>query len=1689
MNDLEQRQQDEVSSLQSIYGDIYKDVTSKGLVWNMKRSPHFQIYLESSEDAARPTIALTLDIEFTPTYPILSPIVKVLHPINLLKNSVNRIERKIKELLVEYRDVEVGFILVSEVKDILDDIQKTTEKVLSLEEERELRLRKEREKLELQEENRNKEREKEMLKQNKELNEQLINMQGDYYNNERESEVRDDLVIDSDTEIMPPNNSEYFIFDNPLIGEIPLTKSKFKFKAVLGFIPYDKRDLLSSIASQYIVKPYLPKLTKERLGRKGGDVLLLLTEVNLFNKYWITETGKREIQELEAELQLIRTLHHENLNRLLGFQIDRLDFEDEKGWKIRLITEFSLNSDSLTDILETADFVNWALARTWLIQMLPALEYLHNSGFIHKLINPLTVSIQESPQSSNKIIKLSYPSYGYRLLKMFESHPDNHNKLGSPGILLSQVPATWMAPELKNKGGEQTYQTDIWDLGVLFMRVMLSVNILVTTFITPELFFADFDVEDYPGVEEYAELVYDLLSKMLQTKPSKRPSPMELNTCKFLRDGPMLNNCQSEFKARSKRLANSSHEHAIADSEEESETEEQPLPAFLERTKALAASNRRRYSNQNHGFGDNMSSSFISAGSPRNLGRYERDFEEIGRLGKGGFGEVVKARSRMEGTFYAIKKIKHKANKLDSLLSEVLSLARLNHQFIVRYYGTWIEEVTEHHKPDDDDKADDDDEDEEEDDSLEIYSEISEEDFLSPFNRSSSFLVSRNNSYQADFYSSNTFDSGIDFSSDSNNEDIDDLIEFARSTDDEAEQTEQEEEEEDSESVNELTTEEGKQSILITKLRKLQAESQKRYILYIQMEFCENNTLQNLIEQGLPQNPKEYWRLFRQLLEAISYIHREGFIHRDLKPTNIFIDKSNNVKVGDFGLAKNSQFSTVFLNNNQVSPPTNEKDLSTIVGTYFYTAKEVASGNYDEKVDMYSLGVIFFEMCYPLGTGMERAQTLNNLRLVTVDFPSNFVDLKYKTERKIIKLLLEHDPKKRPGATEILQSGMLPVEHQDQVIREALKSLADPSSPWQQQVRETLFNQPYSLATDVLFDKRAHHDGKINSSDFMLVDNVLRQVFKLFNRHGAVQDYTSYLPLPMSPLQEGNFVYQVLDKDGSVLTLPYDLVLPMARFLSRNQVFLTKVYRHQYVFRPGLRGSGVPEKYSAVNFDIVTRNASGRIFDDAETLKVVSEIFKVLPCFQSKNSQKVIFINHGDILNAVLSFAYDNISLKDEQRLRILEILSQMGIEKSSEEIRKYLYEQVSVPQTLTKDLLEQFNFSVEPDKARQKLYKLMQDSPHFTKVEKGLSYIREVLNILKKLGNHNTTVVFNPLSNYNSRYYSKGIMFQAIYRVDKNRRFTRVATGGRYDELISYLRSQDSVSSNKNYSVGFSLNTNLIFILMKNIISRKSVEFCKREWTGSRVDVIITSINPAYLKLTGYWILLNLWENDLSCELFFSSPLTELVDVCKDSGAKWVISIKQPNDTMNKRSKNKFKPLRIKDLVNDQEYDVEYNELVEKMKQMSTQEVLEQLQLQQSQSEPPVSNAFDDSEVSSTIEVDQRIVEISHDAPRGRKQQAKHTGWDSKDAGINMAKTIATSPVIEVDARDEVLDMIAITSIHQKDEWIRKIVYSRQNFSKSYAENIHHALVKEYTKGHKWAIVHSPRSGKTIIVSLGFMK
>jgi len=74
------------------------------------------------------------------------------------------------------------------------------------------------------------------------------------------------------------------------------------------------------------------------------------------------------------------------------------------------------------------------------------------------------------------------------------------------------------------------------------------------------------------------------------------------------------------------------------------------------------------------------------------------------------------------------------------------------------------------------------------------------------------------------------------------------------------------------------------------------------------MEYCSENTLRSYLDdKDYKVNRRIIHHLFKQLIDGLAHIHEEDLIHRDIKPVNIFIDKSRmSLKIGDFGLAKMS---------------------------------------------------------------------------------------------------------------------------------------------------------------------------------------------------------------------------------------------------------------------------------------------------------------------------------------------------------------------------------------------------------------------------------------------------------------------------------------------------------------------------------------------------------------------------------------------------------------------------------------------------------------------------------------------------------------------------------------------------------------------------------------------------------------
>eukprot|EP00292_Cryptomonas_paramecium_P009060 CAMPEP_0113693246 /NCGR_PEP_ID=MMETSP0038_2-20120614/19557_1 /TAXON_ID=2898 /ORGANISM="Cryptomonas paramecium" /LENGTH=257 /DNA_ID=CAMNT_0000615295 /DNA_START=175 /DNA_END=945 /DNA_ORIENTATION=+ /assembly_acc=CAM_ASM_000170 len=176
--------------------------------------------------------------------------------------------------------------------------------------------------------------------------------------------------------------------------------------------------------------------------------------------------------------------------------------------------------------------------------------------------------------------------------------------------------------------------------------------------------------------------------------------------------------------------------------------------------------------------------------------------------------------------------------------------------------------------------------------------------------------------------------------------------------------------------------------------------------LCIVMAFCEGGDLATVIEKRrmryFPEAEVLSWLI--QIGLALQYMHDERILHRDLKTQNIFLTRSNFIKLGDFGIAK-------------VLEGTLEM-AKTVIGTPYYMSPELFRNQaYSYKSDMWSLGCVLYEMV-ALRHAFE-ARDMNGLVQKIVRGahgpipPNASVDV-----RDLIKSLLSLNPRSRPSVTE-----------------------------------------------------------------------------------------------------------------------------------------------------------------------------------------------------------------------------------------------------------------------------------------------------------------------------------------------------------------------------------------------------------------------------------------------------------------------------------------------------------------------------------------------------------------------------------------------------------------------------------------------------------------------------------------------
>ena len=525
---------------------------------------------------------------------------------------------------------------------------------------------------------------------------------------------------------------------------------------------------------------------------------------------------------------------------------------------------------------------------------------------------------------------------------------------------------------------------------------------------------------------------------------------------------------------------------------------------------------------------------------------------------------------------------------------------------------------------------------------------------------------------------------------------------------------------------------------------------------------------------------------------------------------------------------------------------------------------------------MYSLGVVLLEMNVSFSTGMERAENLELLQKENHALPSALENPEKATQAAIFMSLVQHRPSQRPSSSELLESSKIPVQDEDESFRVARRLLADRSSHFRSQFIGSLFNEGHATdnlsttvgtllsnpmrAVTLLEDVRSM--SRFLPDDLDLQAIVRENLTAIFRRHGAVERTDSPALFPYQHCYPSADVVRFLSPKGTIMQLPYDLILPNAMLMARHSRPERKTFVFENVYRVD-RSLDQPKIYGEVNFDIVSQNSLNLALHEAEVLKVIDEILDTFPSFSSV--QMCYHINHSQLLDAILRFCV----IEASKWPAVKETVSKLHTgEWTWAKVRHELRGPSIAVAATSLDELERFDFRDTIEKAISRIRVVIKDS---TNLEFAFAHMQAVINYLGRF-NVKRKVYLNPLSSYNENFYRGHLLFQCLY--DQKKRSV-LAAGGRYDHLI---RDHQLITSRKNhvYAVGFQIAWTGLCADMMSYLKRGTKSKAKRKfqsinslaWIKRRCDVLIDSFDEGLLEWVGVDILHELWSNGISAEL-----------------------------------------------------------------------------------------------------------------------------------------------------------------------------------------------------------------------------
>ncbi|XP_042202280.1 eIF-2-alpha kinase GCN2 [Callorhinchus milii] len=951
----EDRQENELEVLTAIYGGELTDLRKQD-PWKVRRPPQVCISL-APHDSAGGACYVTVDLT--------APEIELNNAKGLSNESVKELQAQLTTLVSELRGEVMIFQLAHHVKNFLIDLNVPPpcsfyEEMLRNQALQQQRLAQEqetafREKLQ-QEESEKRAIDHELMRREEEKREER----------KRKELAKQPSTLNACFKILREKSED--LDKNPrYYGESMQTPniqaSGSGTEPMITCIPGDKRERLTSLCSSDNCSPGAEVLKFHTQGERSvyrgkciGESTHLRRQV--FNALdnstgelvvvyeWVLrwpvghpdlrtsedkehmEKCRKQVQGASAELQSLLKLRHEALVPYLAMESQ----ETETALNVRLLAEH-VSGTSLAGHLARTGPLPVETVRQYASQLLHVLDYLHASSVVHRDLRLSSVLLD----CATGLLRVADYSLARRLADACVAS-ERPSRPGVPRVhfVEPECGAGAGAAAARSQPPKTGKKGDVWRLGVLLEQLAMGRE-------------SNNDSPDTPPADLPVDF-REFLSRCLCVDDKERWSTQQLLEHPFIKS-PV--SCSP-----------STRPHSPDDD--------------LNYAEALIPSR-------------DILGMCSHLDSQRQLSRYYTEFEELALLGKGAFGAVIKVRNKLDGCYYAVKRIlvNPTSKQFRRIKGEVTLLSRLNHENIVRYYNAWIERYelspsecaglnsgtvtttssssdNNNHNPDAAGKAE---AAKETPDVANVrgrgpsmhLSRLSgiaglddvEANAPPPVTASTRTVASGSVEWSMSYEHSMSARCGPsttgDSSSDSSDEDDEDDAVFGRSfvpsgSDSDCDVVfensgeKNQESHESSLSDKELST---------NRAPVCQPTPTVVHHLFIQMEYCERSTLRDTIDKGLHMETDRMWRLFREILDGLAYIHEQGMIHRDLKPVNIFLDSSDSVKIGDFGLATDHRLvATVKLPTENMGSARNLRasctgGLTGQIGTALYVSPEV----------------------------------------------------------------------------------------------------------------------------------------------------------------------------------------------------------------------------------------------------------------------------------------------------------------------------------------------------------------------------------------------------------------------------------------------------------------------------------------------------------------------------------------------------------------------------------------------------------------------------------------------------------------------------------------------------------------------------------------------------------------------------